>query len=116
MIRLLLKTLISALVIALVSEIGKRSSTLGAILAALPLSSVMILTWLYLDTGDTEKVASLSTSIFWAIVPSFLFLLSLPWLLRHGIRFAIAMPLSCAVMAVGYAGYIVVLRRFGVTL
>lgn len=116
MIRLLLKTVVSAVVIALVSEIGKRSSTLGAILAALPLSSVMILTWLYLDTQDPEKVASLSTSIFWAIVPSFLFLLSLPWLLRHGVRFAFAMPISCALMAAGYAGYVVLLRRFGVSL
>lgn len=116
MIRLLVKTLVTAVVIVLASEIGKRSSAIGAILASLPLTSVMILTWLYLDTGDSERVAALSTSIFWAVLPSFLFFLSLPWLLRHGVRFAFAMPISCAIMVAGYAGYALLLRRFGVSL
>ena len=116
MIRILMKTLVTAFVITLASEIGKRSTVLGAILASLPLTSVMALTWLYLDTGDTERVSALSTSIFWAVVPSFFFFLSLPWLLRHGVRFAFAMPISCAIMFAGYAGYVLLLRRFGVTL
>lgn len=116
MIRIVAKTLVSAVAITVVSELGKRSTTLAAILAALPLTSVMVLTWLYLDTKDVEKVSELSTGIFWALIPSFLFLLSLPWLLRHGVRFMIAMPLACLVMAVGYAGYVWVLRGIGVKL
>lgn len=116
MIRFLLKTLVSALVIAGVSEIGKRSTSLAAILAALPLSSVMVLTWLYLDTRDVEKVSHLSTGIFWALVPSFFFLLSLPWLLGHGVRFVVAMPLACLIMAGGYAVYLAILRKAGVNL
>ena len=116
MIQIIAKTLISAVVIALVSEIGKRSTTFAAILAALPLTSVMVLTWLYLETRDVERVATLSTGIFWAIVPSFLFLLTLPWMLRHGIRFAYAMPLACLTMAGGFAVYLVILRKVGITL
>lgn len=116
MIQIVVKTFVSALVIALVAEIGKRSTALAAILAALPLSSVMVLTWLYLDTKDVEKVSELSTGIFWALIPSFLFLLSLPWLLRQGIRFAFAMPLACLIMAGGYAVYLGILRGVGVKL
>lgn len=114
MTRFLIKTLLSAVIIAAVSEIGKKSSTLAAILAALPMTSLMVVTWLYLDTGDTAKVAELSTGIFWAILPSFIFLLSLPWLLRSGFRFPSAMAISCGLLIAGYGAYIMILKRVGI--
>jgi hypothetical protein len=76
----------------------------------------MALTWLYLDTHDVEKVSSLSTGIFWAVLPSFLFFLSLPLLLKYGVRFAFAMPIACLIMAGGYALYVGLLKNFGVEL
>jgi uncharacterized membrane protein (GlpM family) len=112
--RFLIKIFISAFVIAAVSEIGKRSSALGAILAALPLTSIMTMTWLYLDTQDPNKVADLSINIIWAIIPSFIFLLSLPWLLKSGLRFPSAMVLSCFLMLAGYGVYLWILRQFGI--
>ena len=107
--RFLLKLVLSALVIASASELAKRFSTFGAILTALPLSSIMILTWLYLDTGDPHKVAAFSVSISWALIPSFVFLLALPFLLKQGLRFPVAMGLSCAVMTLAYVVYVLVL-------
>ena len=41
----------------------------GAILASLPLTSLLAFVWLYVDTGDTQKVASLATGIFWLVLP-----------------------------------------------
>ena len=110
----LIKTFLSAVIIAAASELGKRSSALGAILAALPMTSVMVLIWLYLDTRDPAKVADLSVSIFWAVLPSFIFFLSLPLLLKNGFRFPSAMTLSCLLMVAGYTGYVWVLKRVGV--
>ena len=58
-----LKVLISALMIVAISEIAKRSSTLGAIIASLPLTSLLAFLWLYGETGDTAKIAELSQAV-----------------------------------------------------
>lgn len=112
----LVKVVLSALVIAAVSELGRRFTLLGAILASLPLTSIVALTWLYLDERDAAPVIDLSVGIFWAVLPSLLFFALLPLLLRRGVPFAPAMLLSCAGMAVAYALYALLLRRFGVEL
>ena len=114
MTQILIKTFVSAAVIAVVSEIGKRSSSLAAILAAIPLTTFMTVIWLYAETKDTGKVADLTIGIFWAILPSFIFLLSLPWLLRNGFRFPSAMGISTCLLLAGYAIYIWILRRAGI--
>jgi uncharacterized membrane protein (GlpM family) len=87
-----IKIIISALVITAVSEIGKRSSSVAAVLASLPLTSFLAMIWLYQETKDLEKITSLSYGIFWAILPSFVFFLSLPLLIKFGFRFWTLLP------------------------
>ena len=53
------KALVSALIIVLITEIAKRSTWLGALVAALPLTSLMAFVWLYWETGDAPRIASL---------------------------------------------------------
>ena len=55
---LVIKAALSGLLAALVSEIAKRSPTFGALVASLPLISVMAVIWLWRDTGDTARIAS----------------------------------------------------------
>ncbi|MEK7384737.1 MAG: DUF3147 family protein [Elusimicrobiota bacterium] len=111
----LVKVLLTALVVAGASELGKRSSTAGAILASLPLTSILVLSWLYLDTKDATKVSALSTGIFWAVLPSLLFFLVLPFLLKRGWGYWPALGASCAAMFAGYTIYTALLNRLGVT-
>src|SRR5690349_12496787 len=66
----IIKLLISAAIIVAVSEVSKRSSLIGGLLASLPLTSFLAMLWLYKDTKDTAKVAALSMSIFWLVLPS----------------------------------------------
>lgn len=103
MIRIALKIIITAVLIVLTSEAAKRLPWMGAILASLPLTSVLAMTWLYWDTGDASKVSELSIGIFWAVLPSLLFFLILPRLLRGGVPFPLAMGVSCLLMAGAYA-------------
>ena len=112
--QLVLKVAISATVIVAVSEIAKRSSVWAALLASLPLTSLLAFVWLYLDTGDTVRVASLSASIFWLVLPSLPLFLLLPWLLRHGWSFWPSLGVSCVVTAAGYVLMAQVLSRFGI--
>ncbi len=111
-----LKLILSAVIIAGASELAKRSTTAGALLISLPLSSMLALTWLYVETKDASRVAAMSSGIFWAVFPSLLFLFALPTLLRRGWGFWPAMAASSCVMAVGYAGYTTVLRVLRVSL
>ncbi len=111
-----LKLVLSALIIAGASELGKRSTAAGAILISLPLSSLLAVTWLYVETKDTVKVAAMTGGIFWAILPSLLFFLVLPALLRRGWSYWPALGAACASTGAGYAAYAAVLRRFGVSL
>ncbi|MEQ1440433.1 DUF3147 family protein [Fontimonas sp. SYSU GA230001] len=116
MLYLILKFSISAAVVVAVSEIARRSSVFGALVASLPLTSLLAFVWLYRDTGDTAQIAALSGSIFWLVLPSLLLFVLLPVLLRAGLGFWLALLLSCVATAAAYGLMTLVLRRVGVVL
>lgn len=112
--KILLKIIITALLVTGISELGRRYTTLAAILASLPLTSILAMIWLYLDTKDAGKVSELSYGIFWAVLPSLLFFIALPLLLKAGLKFPLAMLLSCVLMAGFYFGYLAILKKLGI--
>lgn len=107
-----LKTLITALVVAGVSELSKRYSLIAAVLVSLPLTSILAFIWIYYDTRDNTKLIELSYSIAWLILPSVLFFIALPILLKNGIKFPLALFLSCAIMSLGYTLFITLRKLF----
>lgn len=111
---LLVKILLSAVVIGAVSEIARRSTFYGAVLASLPLTSLLAIMWLYRDTGDAARVAALSNEIFWLVLPSLLLFIVLPWLIQRGMAFYPALAIACSCSMAGYVITSLVLRRFGV--
>ena len=111
---LLLKIGISAAIIVTVSEIAKRSTLFGALVASLPLTSVLAMIWLYQETKDAPRVAALSGQIFWLVLPSLLLFVVLPLLIRRGVSFYPALGLSCACTVLGYIAMSLALQRFGV--
>jgi hypothetical protein len=112
----LIKILLSALIIAAVSELGRRYSLFAAILASLPLTSILAISWLYYDTRDNAKVIELTQSIFWVVLPSLVFFLVLPLLLRAGVPFVASLLGACVVMVASYWFYTLVLRQLGIAL
>jgi hypothetical protein len=111
-----LKVLLSVVVIVAVSEVSKRSSFLGGLLASLPLVSLLSFAWLYYETKDAAKIAALSWSVFWLVIPSLLLFVALPLLLKAGFRFPLALTSSIGVMLAGYGVMVGVLRFFGIQL
>lgn len=111
-----LKLLITSLLIVVISETARRSAVAGAILASIPLVSVLGMIWLYVDTRDVEKIAALSTGIFWLVIPSLLLFLVLPPLLRSGLNFYASLGLSIALTVLGYWAMLEVLKRVGYSL
>jgi uncharacterized membrane protein (GlpM family) len=111
----LLKVLISAVLIAIISEVSQRSSFVGGLLASLPFTSVLAFIWLYMETKDNSKVIALSNSIFWLVLPSLSFFIAFPILLKK-ISFASAMLLSIGIMLIVYYVMVFVLSKLGIAL
>ncbi len=112
----IIKLLISSVLIVAISEISKRSSLLGAILASLPLVSVLAILWLYHDTKDVKQVSQLSIGVFWMVLPSLAFFVILPLMLKLNINFYLSMLIASAGTVVLYFILIAVLGHFGVKL
>jgi hypothetical protein len=110
----LVKLIISALIIVAVSEIAKRNSGFAALIASLPLTSVLAIIWLRIEGTQTTQIAELSTQIFWLVLPSLLLFLLLPALLQQGLGFWPSLGLSSAATILCYLLMIPILRRFGV--
>jgi hypothetical protein len=102
----LVKTLITALIIAGASELAKRYTLASALLVSLPLTSILTLIWIYYDSKDTQQIVTMSYSIFWLVIPSLAFFLVLPALIKLNLQFVPAIALSCIVTAILYgAGF-----------
>lgn len=111
-----IKIAISAILIVLISEVAKRSSFLGGLIASLPIISLLAFAWLYVDTRSVDKVASLSTSIFWLVLPSLSLFIALPLLLRKTENFYLSLGVSLGIMLLCYGAMVFVLKRFDVAL
>ena len=110
-----IKVLLTAALVVAISEVAKRSSAFGAIIASLPLTSLLAFVWLYGETGDTSKVAQLSSSIFWYVLPSLVLFVVLPLLLARGFGFWPSLLLASAATFAAYLLMAAVLARFGIT-
>ena len=111
-----IKTLITALIVAGISELARRYSMFAAALASLPLTSILAFVWIYHDSKSDKQIIELSYSIFWLVIPSLAFFLMLPFLMKFGFRFYPALALSCIGMAVIYSGYVIIMRWLGINI
>ncbi len=112
----IVKALLSGVIIAAVSEIAKRSPAFGALVASLPLVSVLAIIWLWRDTGDTARIADHAEATFWYVLPSLPMFLALPFLLRAGVGFWWALLAACVLTVALYFLTVIVAGRFGVRL
>ena len=110
----LIKIAFSSILVVLVSEVSKRSTLIGGLLASLPIVSLLAIVFLYSDTKDVSKVAELATSIFWLVLPSLVFFILFPVLLSKNIGFYLSMAVSIVATIACYYLMILALARFGV--
>src|SRR4051812_3955364 len=62
MLYFVVKAALSGLIVAAVSEVARRNSGWGGLLASLPLTSLLAMVWLWRDSHDGERVAELAGS------------------------------------------------------
>ena len=63
----IVKVIISAMIILVATEVSNRSTTIAAIIIALPLVSIISLIWIWVETKDVEQISTISKQIFWFV-------------------------------------------------
>jgi hypothetical protein len=111
---IVIKTILTALIIVAISETGKRFTTVGAILASLPLTSLLAFVWIYIETKDTQKITTLSWEILLMIIPSLVFFVALPLLLKVT-KFYPSLFISVILTATAYFFWFMLLKKTGLT-
>jgi hypothetical protein len=116
MLYLVIKSAISGLIIAIVSEVARRSPGWGALIVSLPLVSILGMIWLWRDTHDPVRLAAHAQATFWFVLPTLPMFLLIPAMLRQGISFWLSLAIGCVVTTLLYLAMTFVGARFGLRL
>jgi hypothetical protein len=103
-------------IIAAIADIGKRAPTMGALVASLPLVSVLGMIFLWHARPDAEAMASHAQATFWYVLPSLPMFLLIPFMLRQGIGFWPSLAAGCALTVVLYVAMVRIAARWGLNL
>lgn len=102
MLYFIVKAALSGIIIAIVSEVAKRHPGFGALIASLPLVSLLGMIWLWRDRPDVPNMAAHVEATFWFVLPSLPMFLVIPWLLRSGVGFWMSLAIGCALTVALY--------------
>lgn len=115
MLYLLGKYFITAALVVTISEVAKRNDQFGALIAALPLVTVLTLIWLHVEQQPALKIGNHAYYTFWYVLPTLPMFLLFPWLLpRCG--FWLSLLASILLTVLLFTALAVLLRRFGLSL
>lgn len=116
---ILLKYLITAGIVVLISEVARRSDKLGALIGALPMVTILAMTWMFFELKgqqQTEKIANHAWYTFWYVIPTMPMFLLMPWMLRKGLHYGWCLLASCLLTASLFVLTTWIMKRFGVEL
>lgn len=116
MLYLAVKALLSGVIVAAVSEIARRSPGIGALVASLPLVSILGMMWLWRDTQDVDRMAAHAGATFWYVLPSLPMFLLVPALLKRGFGFWPTLLAGCVLTIILYTLMTWAAPRFGIRL
>ena len=97
-----------------INEIGKQNTLLAALIASLPIVSIISLVWIYYDTNDIVKIINFSNNVLWLILPSLVFFIIFPILLKFKFQFLVSMFFSILATFFAYYLLIIALSKFNI--
>lgn len=107
----LFKLLVSALLIALLSELAKRLPVLSGLLTAMPITTLLVLIWLYVERKETRFLYDFSLAVFWGIFPTLFFFLAMIYGFKKGMPFFASLGLGFLLWALAAMVHIKLLQR-----
>lgn len=115
MIWILTKFIITAGLVVIVSETAKLNDKIGALVAALPLVTILTLLWLHIEGQPEEKVAAHSWYTFWYVLPTLPMFFIFPIILPK-IGFWAALFFVSIFTMLFFIVYALTLKYFGINL
>ena len=107
----LIKLAISNLIIVACVLLGRRSPTVGGLIATMPLTSLIVLIWLASDNpGNSRLLGDYTKGVLWGILPTIGFFVAAFLCLRKGIGLPIVLAVAGAVWLGGALLYQYLLR------
>ena len=98
----LLKLLLSNLIIVACVVIGRRWPTFGGLIATMPLTSLIVLVWLYSENPDQPlQIEGYVRGVLWGIAPTIAFFAALLFLLRKGAGVPVSLFVGAAFWLAG---------------
>lgn len=110
------KALLAGVIIAAIAEIGRRLPAMAALIASLPLVSILGMMFLWYARPDPENMAVHAQATFWFVLPSLPMFLLIPVLLRQGYGFWTSLAAGCALTIVLYLLMVQFGPRLGIRL
>jgi len=96
------KLILSNLIIVSCVLIGKRFPSLSGLIAAMPLTTLIVLIWLYSDSnGDGRVITTFVEGVFWGIFPTMIFFAVAWFCLRRGLPFIPTVAISFSAWLLG---------------
>jgi hypothetical protein len=109
-----IRALLSGIIIAMIAVIGKKAPALGALIASLPLISILGMIWLWRDTADSTLLADHAEATFYFVLPSLPMFLLIPWMLRAGVGFWLTLGAGIMLTIILYLLTAMLAARYGV--
>jgi hypothetical protein len=107
--------MLTAAMVVIVSETAKRSDKLGGLTAALPLVTLLVLIWLYVEEQPQAKISNHAWYTFWYVVPTLPMFLAFPFLLPR-LGFWLTMLASVGITVICFGLFALLVRQFGIQL
>lgn len=98
----IIKLLVSNAIILACVFIGKRQPSLGGLIATMPLTSLIVLVWLYTDNpGNYRLLTEYTSGVLWGIIPTILFFIAAYLCFRRQLAFPLVLSAGFAVWLAG---------------
>ena len=106
------KVMVTALVVVAVGEIAQRSDKWGGLIAALPLTTFLIISWMYFEGASATKIGNHMRFTLFFVLPTLPMFLVFPYLIdRFG--FPLALVAALVLTSMLMFGFNALYEHFG---
>ena len=111
------KIVLTALIIFSIAQISERSTLMAAVLASIPIVSVLSMMMMMFHEGQTAlEISAFARDIVWLLIPSLLIFIVMPWLIEsRGWDFYPALAAGLACTVTGYFLMVQAMEKFGLS-
>ena len=105
---------LTALIIFAIVQVSERSTLLAAVLASVPIVSVLAMMWMNHEGQSAEQISVFAKEIVWLLIPSLLMFIVMPLLIDRGWDFYPALGAGLVTTIIGYFVMIQIMDKYGV--